>query len=331
MSFCFTLNLIDHMTTSVFGQAARKVVITFAVTAAVMMSHSALGLAQQVSDTAFVGPSHPPAFAGTRGPHVAIDQAHQNFHTASGRYLPFAKFLRRDGYRVDSLTTAFTAKSLKPIDVLVIANALAPQNVSRWTTPTPSAFTSAEIAAVREWVRGGGALLLIADHMPFAGAVHDLAKEFGVEVINGFAFGEPGNVGQLTFRRSDNTLRGGPITDGRATSEHVDSVTTFTGNAFSARDETVSPILVFGSGVDVLTTDTAWVFNDKTARRSAAGLLQGGAVQFGSGRVVITGEAALFSAQVAGPARRPMGMNAPGAEQNPQFLLNIMHWLSRLY
>lgn len=25
---------------------------------------------------------------------------------------------------------------------------------------------------------------------------------------------------------------------------------------------------------------------------------------------------------------RPMGMNAPGAEQNFQFVLNLMHWLS---
>ncbi len=38
----------------------------------------------------------------------------------------------------------------------------------------------------------------------------------------------------------------------------------------------------------------------------------------------------MFSAQVAGPAKRPMGMNAPGAEENFQFVLNVMHWLSGL-
>jgi hypothetical protein len=38
----------------------------------------------------------------------------------------------------------------------------------------------------------------------------------------------------------------------------------------------------------------------------------------------------MFSAQVTGPERRPMGMNAPGAEQNSQFVLNVMHWLSGL-
>ena len=306
-------------------------IVALATIVVATMAAPAAGRGQQVPDTAFVGPSFTPAFAANRGPLVVIDQAHNNFHTASGRYSPFAKFLRRDGFRVEGLSREFTTESLKPVSVLVIANALASQNVNRWIAPTPSAFTTAEIAAVREWVRGGGGLLLIADHMPFAGAAHDLAREFGIDVINGFALGEPGNVGQLTFRRSDSTLRAGPITDGRASSERVDSVTTFTGNAFRALNESASPILVFGSGVEVLTTDTAWVFDDKTGRQSAVGLLQGAAVQFGAGRVMIAGEAALFSAQVTGPARRPMGMNAPGAEQNPQFLLNIMHWLTRLY
>jgi hypothetical protein len=45
--------------------------------------------------------------------------------------------------------------------------------------------------------------------------------------------------------------------------------------------------------------------------------------------VAIFGEAAMFSAQLTGPKGKPMGMNAPGAEQNHQLLLNVMHWLSR--
>ena len=50
----------------------------------------------------------------------------------------------------------------------------------------------------------------------------------------------------------------------------------------------------------------------------------------GRGRVAVFGEAAMFSAQVSGPERRPMGMNRPTAAQNPQFLLNVMHWLAGL-
>jgi hypothetical protein len=39
------------------------------------------------------------------------------------------------------------------------------------------------------------------------------------------------------------------------------------------------------------------------------------------------GEAAMLSAQIAGPQRQPMGMNVPGSD-NKQLALNIMHWLS---
>ena len=49
-----------------------------------------------------------------------------------------------------------------------------------------------------------------------------------------------------------------------------------------------------------------------------------------SGRAAFFGEAAMFTAQVAGPDRIPIGMNAPQAEQNFQFVLNVMHWLSRV-
>jgi hypothetical protein len=49
-------------------------------------------------------------------------------------------------------------------------------------------------------------------------------------------------------------------------------------------------------------------------------------------RVAFFGEAAMFSArfQVIGTERRPMGMNAPGAEQNFQFVLNVMRWLAEI-
>ena len=59
------------------------------------------------------------------------------------------------------------------------------------------------------------------------------------------------------------------------------------------------------------------------------GWCQGAVMKVGDGRVAVFGEAAMFSAQVAGPKQQPMGMNAPGAEQNHQLLLNVMHWLTR--
>ncbi|HKP85248.1 MAG TPA: DUF4350 domain-containing protein, partial [Blastocatellia bacterium] len=65
---------------------------------------------------------------------------------------------------------------------------------------------------------------------------------------------------------------------------------------------------------------------------SAAGRAQGIAIEFGKGRVVLLGEAAMLSAQVIKRPDRPdfrMGMNRAGID-NRQFALNLMHWLSHL-
>src|SRR5262249_18070825 len=84
--------------------------------------------AQQVADTSFNPPMAKPAYPHGKGPRVVIDSGHHNFHTAEGRYLPFAELLRRDGYRVSGASSPFTAEALKAADVLVIANALAAVN-----------------------------------------------------------------------------------------------------------------------------------------------------------------------------------------------------------
>ena len=54
--------------------------------------------------------------------------------------------------------------------------------------------------------------------------------------------------------------------------------------------------------------------------------VNGAVLQYGKGRVAVFGEAAMLTAQLQGPEKNPMGMNQ-GPQQNPQFLLNIIHWL----
>src|SRR4051812_16181640 len=82
----------------------------------------ALG-AQQVADSAFDVSVKRPAWTA-KHPRVVIDETHRNFHTATGRYWPFARLLRNDGYVVDAGITTFSRQSLRGVDVLVIANAL---------------------------------------------------------------------------------------------------------------------------------------------------------------------------------------------------------------
>ncbi len=268
--------------------------------------------AQQVADTAFRPPIEKPAYPVGKGPVVLIDEAHFNFHTAAGRYLPFAELLRRDGYVVNASAERFTAKSLRAGRVLVIANALN-EKQNDPEAPPLSAFTAKEVAAVRDWVAGGGSLLLIVDHPPYPVAADDLAKAFGVRFRNGVAADPKIRNGRLVFRRSDGTLMDHPVT------KDIDSVATFSGSSFHV-DAAGQPLLVFGTEVYSYTQP-----NDSV---SVKGHLQGTVLPFGKGRIAVFGEAAMFSAQLAGPDKHPMGMNAPIARQNPQFLLNVVHWLT---
>ncbi len=76
--------------------------------------------------------------------------------------------------------------------------------------------------------------------------------------------------------------------------------------------------------------DTAWNFKDDTQQVSVAGWSQGAVKKFGKGKIAVWGEAAMFSAQIAGEQKVKVGMNAPKAKYNYQLLLNIIHWLDNL-
>jgi hypothetical protein len=49
----------------------------------------------------------------------------------------------------------------------------------------------------------------------------------------------------------------------------------------------------------------------------------------GMGCVAVFGEAAMFSAQLAGPVKMQVGMNSAEASGNARFLLNVMHRLTK--
>jgi hypothetical protein len=291
------------------------------VLAAFVMASGVALAAQQIPDRAFRPRNEDRAYAQGQGPVVCLDEAHDNFHTLDNRFWPFGELLRRDGYVVRALRATLDAASLNECRIVVIANA-------------GSAFARDEVASAERWVQGGGNLLLIADHMPFAGATAPLAAAFGVTFTDGFAVEDFKTESQrdaafakpTMFRTADRTLRPHAIVRGRHAKESVSSVRTFTGQAFQAPD--AEPVLVLPSSFIVLMPQKAWEFTPETRRQPAGGWLQGAVKRVGTGRAAFFGEAAMFSAQIAGANRQPMGMNAPGAEQNSQFVLNVMHWLS---
>jgi len=280
--------------------------------------------AQQLPDPEFNTNVANPAYTKTE-PRVLFDEAHHNFHTIDGRYKPFADLLRNDGYRVVRNRQTFSKETLNSFKVLVIANALGAEEMDD-SGADQSAFTEEECQAVQDWVKGGGSLLLIADHAPFGGAAASLAKRFDVDMSKGFTYDPAnsveGNASVLIFSRDNKLLATHPITEGRDEKERVNRVQSFTGQSLKGATDSVAILKLSDTAKDSPDQNT-------DASVSAAGRAEALAFKFGKGRVVVQGEAAMLSAQISGPEKSKMGMNVPGND-NKQYALNVMHWLSGL-
>jgi hypothetical protein len=284
----------------------------------------AAAFAQQVADPNFDTKVTHPVYK-KNGPKVLFDEAHHNFHTANGRYQPFADLITHDGYRVTPNKEKFSAAVLKGFDVLVISNALGAEAMNQPEASNP-AFTAAEAGAVHDWVNRGGKLLLIADHAPMGAANQILADKFGVNMSKMYTLDpqnhdqESGNLSFIIYTRESGRLADHPITRGRNEGERINKIIAFTGQSLKGPDGSFAFMKLADSAQDAMPGGTSQPV-------SAAGRSQGIAMRAGKGRVVVLGEAAMLSAQLAGPNKMAFGMNRPGID-NRQLALNIMHWLS---
>jgi hypothetical protein len=268
--------------------------------------------AQQVPDPDFDTRVEKPTFVRMH-PAVLFDEGHHNVHKSTLTYKAFAELLRNDGCRVDVNDGAFSAKVLGRYRLLVIAGALgAPLEDAAHAKDR--AFTKAEVDAVREWVRRGGRLLLLTDHEPVASAEESLVRAFGVIPMKSvivdpqhhFENYDPSNV--LATIGNGLLIKNHPIT------RDVERVVVFGGQS-----------LVFPKRATVLIR----LGREAHARDgSPLGNGQAGALLFGRGRLVITGDMGMLSAQLVteNGVTGKWGMNLPGAD-NRQLVLNIERWL----
>jgi hypothetical protein len=280
--------------------------------------------AQQLADPHFNATVANPAYTKNY-PRVLFDEAHNNFHTAAGPYKPFADLIFSDGYQVIVNRKPFTKVSLLTSKIMVIANALGAEDTDEEGAERP-AFTEEECDLVRDWVRDGGALLLIADDAPFSSAAEILAKRLDVDMGKGVTM-DPANSdknsknpGFIVYSRENHLLVDHSITKGRNDSERINRVMTFVGQSLKGPE---------GSEIILKLADTATdrLPGDSPKDSPAAGRTQALAFKFGKGRVVVIGDAAMLSAQLTGSDNQPFGMNTPDID-NRQLTLNIMHWLS---
>ncbi len=288
--------------------------------------------AQQFPDTTFDTRIARPALA-ERAPRLLFDEAHHEFHRTSGRYRPFADLARHDGWRVMPNFALLDSAVLAGADLLVIANALGHEKMDR-PEASHAAFTPAEVGLIEAWVRRGGALLLIADHAPMGDAARSLGEAFGVDMRAAYTAdslrAEGGSPTILHFRPGRGLHATHPIVAGRDSTERVRHVVAFTGQSLGGPPG-ATPLLTLSERAEDLLVGLGQAGGrvPPERRRPAGGRTQGLAFEHGNGRVVVMGEAAMFTAQVAGPRRSPMGMNVPGNDDR-QFALNALRWLARV-
>jgi hypothetical protein len=267
-----------------------------------------------------------PAYPPGKGPVFLVDEAHNNFHTSVGLYYPFAKLAEGDGYTVKRGLKKISAKLLNDCRIYVIADAQPPEKKG-----DPPTFSKEEVKILHSWVKEGGSLFLITDHMPDPGAIEALAASFGIVVSNGYAIKgpPPGPAEPLIFNKKTGTLGKCAVIKGRNPSESVNSIATFAGSAFQA-DKNLIPVLIFGNGVRTWIPEKYWEFPPSTFNESVEGWLQGGILEYGKGRLAFFAEAAMFTAQVFNSGRVRVGMGHPRAGDNVKLLLNVFHWLDHI-
>ena len=273
-----------------------------------------------------------PAYAND-GPLVLYDQAHRNVHKADGAYKPFLDLLRHDGYRVSVSEQPLSSLTGANVFAIVLAQGANDANDA-------SAFPDAEIAALDDWVRAGGSLLVVTDHWPFGAAVEPLARRFGVQIGTGLVEDpnhhdpERGNS-HLIFADDNALLKDHPIVRGRNDTERVHRVLTFTGTSIQGPAEAVPFLELSESAIEYPPTPAtvdknggnvkvSMNYGEPVPTRGAQGL----AMEHDQGRIVILAEAGMLRAE-RGKKGMLVGMNVPGYD-NRQLALNIMHWLSRV-
>lgn len=273
-----------------------------------------------------------PKFDPNISPNVLFDAGHENFHDIHTTYKPFATLLKNDGIILRIHQGLFTEKALQNIDLLIIANAAAPEQKGGEKT---SAFSESEIHVLTEWIQNGGSLLLIADHDPFGSAASELAKVLGVGMESVWTVDtlrvdqEIGKNTWLEYNQENNGLGQHSILQAESPESAIKQVITFTGQSLSFDSTWTSILQLSNSAQNYYTRADASIASvDTSTYFSVPGQSQLIARKYGEGRIVIAGEAAMFTAQVVRVFHKTIyaGFNYKGYD-NKKLVLNTIHWL----
>ncbi|NQT62705.1 MAG: hypothetical protein HQ556_07080 [Candidatus Marinimicrobia bacterium] len=273
-----------------------------------------------------------PKFDLDDSPVVLFDAGHGNFHDIQSTYKPFAMLLHNDGIVLSTHTGQFTEKVLQNVDLLIISNATGVEQKDGGMT---SAFGESEILVLTEWIAGGGSLLLIADHDPFGSASSDLANAWGVGMENVWTVDtlrlnpEIGRNTWLEYNHENGGLGQHSILGADSPDSAIQRVISFTGQSLSYDSTWTSILQLSNSAQNYYTRADAKILSpDLSTHFPVPGQSQLITRQYGEGRIVIAGEAAMFTAQEVRIFFKTMraGFNYKDYD-NKKFVLNVIHWL----
>lgn len=139
-----------------------------------------------------------PLLAAAQSPSVLLDgyhndepQPHYRWDAATpGGYSELAKVLASLGARLSTSNAPVTARLLAGVDCYILVDPDTPTE-----SPNPKYISGDEIAALREWVRGGGRLVLFGNDPGNAEFAHlnKLAGEFGIRFLESRYAGASGS------------------------------------------------------------------------------------------------------------------------------------------
>ncbi len=282
---------------------------------------------QVVADTTFDARVAVPVCSGNC-PVILFDEAHQNYHTAAGRYRPFAKLMESDGFKVVRCQSPFSNELLENVNVVVIASLGFPGQI-----PLPVR----EIYVLNNWVRKGGSLFVITDHDNLA--IDELLHSFSVETGEVVATTDSShgrrmtdgtnNPSNILFSSKDKLLGSHPIIHGRNQLEKIQNVETYAGRVVVAPPGSKPLLILSNSSIDYMVVDPAQRIITREPIKTRGTRTHGVALEFGKGKVVVVGEAAMLTAQLWPPDFMPReeGLRSLSGD-NKQFAINIMRWLT---
>lgn len=282
--------------------------------------------AQQVADNDFEFEIDAPYFS-EKHPHILMDRFHSPY-VEQGSVQPLVKLLQADGAKVDYGDKAISTEVLAEVDIFVTVNPYRRNFEDFSIMEPPSAYNNIEISVIRQWVKDGGKLWIIADHQPFAGGAAKLAEAFGITFLNGYTL----KTSMLPKRRGLIVYKPGyGLNTNHSMFDLIDQTkleyfSAFTGQAIIPPDNS-TPVLTIPNGYSaVFVRPTFGLIPRSAFTLDVSGFSQGMSMVFGKGRVAAFGEAGGFTAQIANG--KPFGFNERRGRNNPYLILATEHWLA---